>query len=170
MSELLKPWEAMRLQCGEGKKILWREDETKEWKDKFLDYFNLAFQYKLKPEKKYRPFRYEEFINLEGEAVYGSNNTIFIGKIISWNSNELVLESGAYRIGHSSENLLKIGFFKDGTPFGVEVEKEDDEEEEDEKEVIKVKKSCGTCKYHNDNEKRCNNTEKCFGANKWEAK
>lgn len=109
---------AIESRCIKGDKSLWYDDEDPS--------FDNDFEYRIKPEPKYRPFKNAE------ECWQEISKHQPFGWIISPNGevNSLIIFNEGIAIGDRNNGV--IGFvtatdlfkikFADGTPFGVKVE------------------------------------------------
>ncbi len=111
---------AIESRCVKGDKSLWYDDEDPS--------FDNDFEYRIKPEPKYRPFKNAE------ECWQEMSKHQPFGWIISPNGevNSLIIFNEGIAIGDRNNGV--IGFvtatdlfkikFADGTPFGVKIEED----------------------------------------------
>jgi hypothetical protein len=109
---------AIESRCIKGDKSLWYDDEDPS--------FDNDFEYRIKPESKYRPFKGAE------ECWQGMKNHQPFGWV-KWNDVQyniyVVSSTSVCLINGSCENMdfayaYQKLTFADGTPFGVKVEEQ----------------------------------------------
>lgn len=114
---------------AEGRPIQYRMKDIKsaKWNDIFKNYHEFSphsFQYRIKPEPKYRPFKdekecWQEMLKHQpfGWVKYKEDGSLGLITLII--SEENIFING---IGCNSERTMRGYTFADGTPFGVKVE------------------------------------------------
>lgn len=106
--------------CIKGDKSLWYDDEDPSFDD--------DFEYRIKPEPKYRPFKdaeecWKEMLKHQPFGWLISQNGEVSSLIISIDNERLIIgdrDNGVMGFVTATD-LFKIKF-ADGTPFGVKVE------------------------------------------------
>lgn len=107
---------AIESRCVKGDKSLWYDDEDPSFDD--------DFEYRIKPEPKYRPFANAEecWREMLKHQPFGwikdwNDNRDIIGSVSS-DDMVFVCEDGTFDF----DNMFKNYTFADGTPFGVKEE------------------------------------------------
>lgn len=109
---------AIESRCIKGDKSLWYDDEDPSFDD--------DFEYRIKPETKYRPFKNAEECWQEMSKHQPFGWIIFpngeVNSLIIFNEGIAIGDRNNGVIGFvTATDLFKIKF-ADGTPFGVKVE------------------------------------------------
>lgn len=106
-----------------GKTIEFRERGCTLWTESFSPIFNFAiFEYRIKPEPKYRPFKDAEecWAEMYKHEPFGWVNTKDKG--IRLCMSGLNQKSAFTQVGYKYDEAFDEFIFADGTPFGVKVE------------------------------------------------
>ena len=120
---------------SEGKTIQWRyiTGETSLWWDDYNPTFEVeTFDYRIKPEPKYRPFKNTEecWNEMQKHQPFGwlkdKNKDSVLMNIQALFDEMLTITDGVYFRGinlingwHGFEEAVKEYTFADGTPFGI---------------------------------------------------
>lgn len=100
--------------CVKGDKSLWYDDEDPSFDD--------DFEYRIKPESKYRPFKGAEecWQEMQNHQPFGWVKTKDKGFRLCISG--LNQKSAFTQVGHKYDEAFDEFTFADGTPFGVKVE------------------------------------------------
>ena len=115
---------------AEGKTIqVWANDT---WKDENYPFFGTLYQFRIKPEPKYRPFESQEecWKEMLKHQPFGwvkskkSGHHFSIGSVL-WDKefdDVFVTFACDGMLGRSSKSMFEDFTFDDGTPFGIKEE------------------------------------------------
>jgi hypothetical protein len=105
---------AIESRCVKGDKSLWYDDEDPSFDD--------DFEYRIKPESEYRPFKDAEecWAEMLKHEPFGWVKTKDKG--IRLCMSGLNQKSAFTQVGHKYDEAFDEFTFADGTPFGVKVE------------------------------------------------
>ena len=105
---------AIESRCIKGDKSLWYDDEDPSFDD--------DFEYRIKPESEYRPFKDAEecWAEMLKHEPFGWVKTKDKG--IRLCMSGLNQKSAFTQVGHKYDEAFDEFTFADGTPFGVKVE------------------------------------------------
>ena len=120
---------------AEGKEIQYR-NSFNEWidikKNEGLSFIKTPFDYRIKPESKYRPFKSQEecWNEMLKHQPFGwakskkSERHFSIGSVLWDNDFNDVFVTFAFdgMLGRSSKSVFEDFTFDDGTPFGIKEE------------------------------------------------
>ena len=118
---------------AEGKPIQYRmkDIKTAKWNDIDKNYHEFSphsFQYRIKPELKYRPFANAEecWQEMQKHQPFGwlkDKNDGHLTLITVVDNDKMMALNG--RVGWDFLGMMNNYVFADGTPFGVKIEKEE---------------------------------------------
>lgn len=86
---------------------------------------NNDYDYRIKPEPKYRPFKNVEecWQEMQRHHPFGwIKDGVSMYNIITIRQYDIIIHNGARFISHSFNWLFECFTFADGTPFGIKVE------------------------------------------------
>ena len=113
---------------AEGKTIqVWANDT---WKDENYPFFGTLYQFRIKPEPKYRPFKTQEecWNEMLKHQPFGwlksikKQEKVHIGRVFDAPDYVLITLSINEGLNYSSSYLFDNYTFDDGTPFGIKKE------------------------------------------------
>lgn len=117
----------------EGKSIQYRikDNKSAKWDDLDKNYHEFSphlFQYRIKPEPKYRPFKDAEecWQEMKKHQPFGwlkDKNDGHLTLITVVDNDKMMALNG--RVGWDFLGMMNNYVFADGTPFGVKIEKEE---------------------------------------------
>lgn len=109
---------AIESRCIKGDKSLWYDDEDPSFDD--------AFEYRIKPEPKYRPFRNMErcLEEMQKHQPFGwiKRNGYWYNIISTGITNVKIIDTRGAISTLCFDDLLNHYSFVDGTPFGIKEE------------------------------------------------
>ena len=118
---------------AEGKSIQYRikDNKSAKWDDLDKNYHEFSphsFQYRIKPESKYRPFRdseecWQEMLKHQPFGWLKDKNDGHLTLITVVDNDKWMALNG--RVGWEFLGMMNNYVFADGTPFGVKIEKEE---------------------------------------------
>ena len=111
---------AIESRCIKGDKSLWYDDEDPS--------FDNDFEYRIKPEPKYRPFKNAEecWQEMKKHQPFGIVKDKYFANYQTHRAFTCLITKGCDFGGYEDETFescFKNLLFADGTPFGVKVEK-----------------------------------------------
>ena len=118
---------------AEGKSIQYRikDNKSAKWDDLDKNYHEFSphlFQYRIKPESKYRPFRdseecWQEMLKHQPFGWLKDKNDGHLTLITVVDNDKWMALNG--RVGWEFLGMMNNYVFADGAPFGVKIEKEE---------------------------------------------
>ncbi|WP_303239785.1 hypothetical protein [Leyella stercorea] len=113
----------------DGKRIQYAEDDTDVWHNIDEPDWYSNYEYRIKPEPEYRPFKdadecWQEMLKHEpfGWVRNKFNHNGVIATIICLDSRKEFRIHTNFNHGNTSEDMINSFIFADGAPFGVKEE------------------------------------------------
>lgn len=110
----------------DGKRIQYAEDDTDVWHNIDEPDWYSDYEYRIKPEPKYRPFKdveecWQEMLKHQpfGWVRNKFNHNGVIATIICLDSRKEFRIHTNFNHGNTSEDMINSFIFADGAPFGV---------------------------------------------------